>query len=613
MKTSREHGLEADGSLRLALYARTSTDDLQEPETSFGWQRDVAGQLTAGSGEIVATFWDRDTSRSVPLHLRPESRRMIQEMSRPGRDFDALVIGEGARAFGEAGQVGYLVDMCRHHHVRLFVGGKGEVDLESPIDKLYLTLVGGLSEHERAQITARVRNGMSAIARREERFLGGRTPYGYLLIDIMGADGRPIPHPNAKKAAYGARLRKLAPDPEVAWVVARIFTEYSAGRGYQSIVAQGLTDEGILSPSAYRPEQNQRRDGRSVLRQWCDNAVRAILLNPVYTGRRVWAKQRRVEVLRDGLDAHQGKKRVMRWNDPENWVVPIDLTHEPLVAEETFQAVQERMTARRRGPQEHPAKRGRARYALGGRVRCAACLRKMEASRPKGPDGPAYFKCRVTERSYARPVGDDHPKGYLRESLAVAAVNTWLTGLCNRRNVDKIVEAYMASVAVPPADPEAERLRREIAAADQKIRGLTTALVEHATDAPLTAKHLAQCIQETEQDKASAQRRLARLATPQRVPTREEIRASVRRLVDQLNETVDLLQAAGPDVLADVYDELGLQVLYRPGSKTIRVRIPADGSIPDEHWPQPRSLTPQGGGGTRVSEGGLEPPRPCGH
>jgi hypothetical protein len=80
---------------------------------------------------------------------------------------------------------------------------------------------------------------------------------------------------------------------------------------------------------------------------------------------------------------------------------------------------------------------------------------------------------------------------------------------------------------------------------------------------------------------------------------------AIQRLVDQLSETVDLLQAAGPDVLADVYDELGLQVLYTPGSKTIRVRIPADGNISDEHWPQPSPSPHRGVGEPECRRGDL--------
>jgi hypothetical protein len=74
------------------------------------------------------------------------------------------------------------------------------------------------------------------------RWLGGRPPYGYLIADL-GA------HSNPSKAASGARLHQLAPDPLTAPVVQWIYDLYLAGAGYKQI-ATVLTTEGIPSPSA---------------------------------------------------------------------------------------------------------------------------------------------------------------------------------------------------------------------------------------------------------------------------------------------------------------------------------------------------------------------------
>ena len=66
--------------------------------------------------------------------------------------------------------------------------------------------------------------GFGAVAATEGRFLGGRPPYGYQLVDLG-------PHPNPGKAAAGQREHGLEPDPVAAPVVARIFREYVAGTG----------------------------------------------------------------------------------------------------------------------------------------------------------------------------------------------------------------------------------------------------------------------------------------------------------------------------------------------------------------------------------------------
>jgi DNA invertase Pin-like site-specific DNA recombinase len=57
-----------------------------------------------------------------------------------------------------------------------------------------MSVFGGVSKGERNRIKIRVRTAMAAQAHLEGRYLGGRPPYGYLLIDAG-------PHPNPAKAA----------------------------------------------------------------------------------------------------------------------------------------------------------------------------------------------------------------------------------------------------------------------------------------------------------------------------------------------------------------------------------------------------------------------------
>jgi hypothetical protein len=48
-------------------------------------------------------------------------------------------------------------------------------------------------------------------------------------------------------------------------------------------------------------------------RGWSHTAIRAILTNPVYGGRRVWGKQRRFEELLDLNDVSADHVTQMRW------------------------------------------------------------------------------------------------------------------------------------------------------------------------------------------------------------------------------------------------------------------------------------------------------------
>jgi site-specific DNA recombinase len=126
------------------------------------------------------------------------------------------------------------------------------------------------------------------------------------------------PHPNLAKAADGKRLHRLDLDPETEPVVSRIFAEFIAGHGFYAI-AEGLTHDGVPSPSAHDPARNRHRCGIA----WNKFAVRAILVNPRYTGYQVWNKQYKDEVLIDVADVADvalGHMAKLRWNDWDKWL-----------------------------------------------------------------------------------------------------------------------------------------------------------------------------------------------------------------------------------------------------------------------------------------------------
>jgi site-specific DNA recombinase len=155
--------------------------------------------------------------------------------------FDAVVVGEPQRAF-HGNQFGNTFPIFAHCKVPLWVPEVGGlIDPDNEAHDLIMSVLGGVSKGERNRIKIRVRAAMTAQAQLERRFLGGRPPDGYKLIDIG-------PHPNPAKAADGKRQHALAPDPNTADVVRRIFAEYLAGKGAKAI-AEGLTRDDIPSPS----------------------------------------------------------------------------------------------------------------------------------------------------------------------------------------------------------------------------------------------------------------------------------------------------------------------------------------------------------------------------
>jgi site-specific DNA recombinase len=415
---------------------------------------------------------------------------------------------------------------------------------------------------------------MTAQAQVEGRFLGGRPPYGYQIVDAG-------PHPNPGKAADGKRLRRLDLDPVAAPIVARIFSEFLAGQGLFAI-AEGLTADGIPSPAAHDPGRNSHRSGVA----WAKGAVRAILLNPRYTGHQVWNKQRKDEVLIDVKDVAQGHTTKLRWNSEEEWVWSDAAVHPPIVTREEFAAAQQTL-ARRGGRQTgRRLKRVSHPYVLRSLLHCGVCERRMQGNWIKGAP---YYRCRFPQE-YALANKIMHPRNvYVREDVVVPKldrllarlfapdmVDATLDMLVGAQGRDQVVEASLAAA------------RRQIADSDRKL-GRHRAALEAGADPAVVATWIA----EEQATKAEAEARLRRVPEQGRHLGKDELAEVICRLGD----LVKVLGDAEPTRKAKIYTKLGLVLVLYPEKNKVLVRASDQDQL----------------GETRVSEGGLEPPCPEGH
>jgi site-specific DNA recombinase len=344
----------------------------------------------------------------------------------------------------------------------------GAVDPGSEAHDLVITLFGGMSKGERARIQMRVRTAMSALAQDTTRYLGGRPPYGYRLVDAG-------PHPNLAKASLGQRLHRLEPDPATSPVVERIYPMYADGAGLRYI-AQQLTDDGVPSPSQYDPVRNRHRDPRG----WSYSAIRAILDNPTYRGVRVWGKQEKYEVLVNPDDVAAGYETRMRWRDQTDWIAPDRRTHEALIPDDLAQAVRLRTQARR-GPGLVCSRESTVPYALRGLLFCAACGRRMQgAARVGKRTTRILYRCELG-KSRSVPVDlSDHPRTvYLREDEVTARLDEWIATLADPEDLARGQDT----------DPSAgyAALQRQLSEVNSKVAPLVTALESGAAVEDLTA------------------------------------------------------------------------------------------------------------------------------
>ena len=337
----------------------------------------------------------------------------------------------------------------------------------------------------------------------------------------------------------------------------RIFEEYVAGRGIFAI-AEGLTRDGIPSPSAHDPARNRHRASSGGA--WGKSAVRAILANPRYTGRQVWGRQRRDEVLIDVEDVALGHATKLRWADRDSWIWSAQQTHEPLVTPELFAEAQRQQAATgHRGAIVKP-RTARGPYVLSSLVSCGLCGRRMQGA---WSHGRAYYRCKFpTEYAIAT---SQHPKTvYVREASVVPALDRWLATVFDPDHLDATCEA-LAAASEPDEGAVARReaARRKIADCDHRL-GRYRAALEAGADPIVVAGWMT----EVRGERLVAERELGTA-----VPAEKMTRAEVKALVAGLRDVVTALAQAAPADKAAIYSELGIRLIYNP--ETGRVLVEA--------------------------------------
>ncbi|MEV7624081.1 recombinase family protein [Actinoplanes sp. NPDC089786] len=357
-----------------------------------------------------------------------------------------------------------------------------------------------------------------------------------------------------------------------------MFAEYVTGRGMTSI-ARGLTQDGIVCPSAYDRARNPHRHTRV----WETTAVRAILQNPRYTGRQVWNRVRTDEVLINVEDIALGHENRHRWNDPSEWVWSKAESHEPLITTETYERAQQ--TIKKRGTRGESGKAPRHTshpYLFRGLICCGLCGRKMVGN----PNhGRLYYRC-TASRDFARQHKISHPPAlYLREDTLTDPIDRFLrdelTGRTLADNLRQVADAeYRAALAAHDATGEIEKLRQTIADTEVKIDRYRATL-----DAGGDPALIASWISEATAIKKTAQARLGLTeAQPQRM-TGDQLDS----IAEAFKDLLGLLRGADPRDKAELYSRIGLRMTYRPGPETVIAEVVTSATRVFDWCPRPNT------------------------
>jgi site-specific DNA recombinase len=274
----------------------------------------------------------------------------------------------------------------------------------------------------------------------------------------------------------------------------------------------------------------------------------------------VWGRQRRDEVLLSVNDVAAGHVSRMRWNDADRWIWSTKPTHQPLVDQATYQATQGRIATRSRHSPRTPRATPRP-YLLRGRLHCALCQRRLQGQWIRGE---AYYRCRYPAE-YAAASGFQHPKSvYLREVDLVGRLDDWLAELFSPAHLDHTCQTLATASRSDPTRHQRRAAQQVLADCQRRLDRYRAAL-EAGTDPAIVQQWIA----EVTAMRAAAEVQLRDSRTAPEGLTPEQVRG----LLEQAGGLVDALDRSDPAVRAQLYEELGIDGVYDPNSRTVDVQV----------------------------------------
>lgn len=283
--------------MRCGVYVRVSSDKLEQ-QASLQYQKELFYNYIADKGwDLYEVYIDVESGTTAK---RKNLQRLIDDAM--NKKIDVILAKELSR-LARNGELSYQIkNLCENHGVHI-------ITLDGAINTLQgnthmFGLYAWMYEQEAQRTSERVKETLKTRAKKG-LFKGSTPPYGYTI-----KDGK-------------LHIR----DDETPNIVRRIFNEYLAGYGRDSI-ARRLYNEGIPTPAEVAGKKNAGD-------KWNDSTIKLILTNPHYTGDLVQGRTTTVSVT-----STKRKKA----SDEELIIIPN--AHEPIIPRDVFEAVQHQMKLR---------------------------------------------------------------------------------------------------------------------------------------------------------------------------------------------------------------------------------------------------------------------------
>src|SRR3989338_6822346 len=309
--------------MKIAIYIRVSTEDQAKEGYSLEIQKEYLESFSKREGfEIFKVYQDDGISGYTTE--RPALKALLRDAKE--KRFDLVLVYKIDRFSRNLKDLLNLGDELSTYGVG-FKSATEPFDTTNSAGKLMFQQLGSFAEFERNRIAERVFPGMVKGVQRGN-WQGARyAPYGYRYI----------------------KERKLLEiDEEETKVVKLIYTMF-------------LCDKSIRSITEYLTRKGYRNRKGNI---FSTKLIGDILKNKIYTGKLVWNAH--------FYDKTQKTKKGYKYvkNPPEKVIISQG-KHQPIISEEDFELVQEKLKARRVERRKKVSD-----YPLSGILYCAKCNHK---------------------------------------------------------------------------------------------------------------------------------------------------------------------------------------------------------------------------------------------
>ena len=514
---------------RFAFYGRLSTKDKQDPALSFPSQlKACEAKVAQLGGEITCEFTDQESGAKAD---RPGWSALTAEArGQETRRFDAVVIYQTSRLSRDRLHAALFERELRNVGVAIhYAIGGGDPD--TPEGSLMIGMQQLWDEFEREKLARETRRGMREVSEQGFR-AGGRAPYGYRRV----VQELPDDHKGDRSKGRAS----LEPHPDQAPVISEIFRLFTTEGLSPKKIAERLNEPGGPdSPSHVDSSRNPKG-------LWAASSIRAMLKNPVYTGRIVWNRLDFTEAKKSGGGARTRAK--------EDWVVTKD-AHLPLVSDDIYEAAQARFARKVRSPNSAQSKRF---YLLSGMVRCCAGHQPLSMN-GKARKGHHYYACPFST-SYGDEAAIEAHGGtkwvYVREDkLERMAINFFEQRVFGPMRIKKLEKQIRAEAKKQNRDSKltGTRMRQQVDDIDRKIKAQVLA-IEEGVEPEVVSERIA----ELKETKETLQAALAELGAERQ----EEENAELLERLESLPDLTESLRTAPPEVRRQVFEAFDLKIAF---------------------------------------------------